>query len=160
MLLYVGQDQGMLSALKRATREAGIRGVAFLGPFDSDRRWLALRAANLLCLPSSFEGFPRVVLEAGVAGTPTIISKRIELPYAASEGALVQCDPEPQALSECIASILASESLQRDLSKRIRAWVVNHFTANEIIPLVEDLYMHVIRTTRDNRSIRGRKRGE
>jgi len=148
VLLFCGPDEGALQELKRITAASGLEEtIRFLGPLDEDRKWLALRAADLYCLPSFFEAFPRVVLEAGIIGTPTILSSLVTLPFAAQEGAVMRSDPEPGALSRCITAVLSNEGLRLELSSRIRAWVERHFSAPVVIPLVEDAYAHAMHVT-------------
>ncbi len=64
--------QGPLAADLRAS--AGSLGlserVRFLGHRDQPAHWIA--AADAVCLPSHFEGFPNVMLEAMALGTPVI----------------------------------------------------------------------------------------
>ena len=148
VLLFCGPDEGSLSELMRITAASGVEEtIRFLGPLDEDRKWLALRAADLYWLPSSFEAFPRVVLEAGIMGTPTILSSLVTLPFAVQEGAVMRSDPEPRALSRCITAVLSNEGLQLELSSRIRAWVERHFSAPVVIPLMEDAYAQAMRVT-------------
>ena len=147
VLLIGGADEGMLAELKKIARESDMESVQFLGPLDEERKWLALRAANLFCLPSSFEAFPRVVLEAGVIGIPTILSTHVDLPYANADGAVLKCDRDPRALSRCILSVLLNEVLQLELSERIRAWVQRRFSPDVVVELVEGVYSHAIHGT-------------
>lgn len=66
-------DGPLRSAIERQTRALNLcHHVEFLGHVDQPAPWIA--AADALCLPSTFEGFPNVMLEAMALGTPVIAS--------------------------------------------------------------------------------------
>jgi len=63
------------------------------------------------------------VVEALAAGTPVLISPQVALaPTVAAAGAGVVCNPEPEALADCLARLL----LQPDPGWRQRAHALAH----------------------------------
>lgn len=69
--LWLVGDGPCRAALQQQVHESGLVGdVVFWGHQPSAAAWIA--AADALCLPSHFEGFPNVVLEAMALGTPVI----------------------------------------------------------------------------------------
>lgn len=78
------------------------------------------RAADLVALPSWYEGFGFPVLEAMAAGTPVVCSDRTSLPEVAGEAALVVDPANPEALAGAMERGLADATLRRELVERGR----------------------------------------
>jgi glycosyltransferase involved in cell wall biosynthesis len=64
-------DGPLRGELENVSRRMGLeKQVVFLGHIDQPAPWIA--AADAVCLPSHFEGFPNVMLEAMAMGVPVI----------------------------------------------------------------------------------------
>lgn len=87
-------------------------GVTFAGAVDDVRSWLA--AADLVVLPSRWEGLPLTVLEAFACGRPVVASRVPGLAEVvpAAVGALVAPD-DPAALGDALARRLRDPDLRR-----------------------------------------------
>ena len=73
--VFLGDGSLMQKAVKEA-EEAGIRDhVCFMGNVDNVNAWLS--AMDVLLMPSLFEGFPYVLIEAQANGLPCIVSSEI-----------------------------------------------------------------------------------
>jgi glycosyltransferase involved in cell wall biosynthesis len=53
--------------------------VTFTGPLYGDRKWGALRCAEVLALPSHTENFGITVVEALACGVPALISNEVNI---------------------------------------------------------------------------------
>lgn len=78
------------------------------------------RAADLVALPSWYEGFGFPVLEAMAAGTPVVCSNRSSLPEVAGDAALAVDPAEVAALAEALERGLRDAALRRELVERGR----------------------------------------
>jgi glycosyltransferase involved in cell wall biosynthesis len=89
-----------------------VPGVTFAGAVDDVRSWLA--AADLVVLPSRWEGLPLTVLEAFASGRPVVASRVPGLAEVvpAPVGALVPPD-DPAALGDALARRLGDPDLCR-----------------------------------------------
>lgn len=87
-LLVAGPDQGDGARLRAATRRAGLESrVRFLGPVDDSRKRALMRGARALVLPSRYEAFGIVLVEAWAQGTPVIASAVGGVPHLVADGA-------------------------------------------------------------------------
>ena len=84
--------------------------------FVSDEELAALyRAAEMLIMPSTYEGFGLPVLEAMQFGTPVICARASSLPEVAGEAAM-QIDPDDDvALAERIVRVMSDDRLRTSL---------------------------------------------
>ena len=94
--------------------------VVFLGKRDQDRLPYYYSAAELLVMPSHYESFGMVALEAMACGTPVIASEVGGLAYLVRDGetGFTVPDQEPELLSEKITWLLDDHDLHRTMSGR------------------------------------------
>ena len=74
-LVFAGPDGGMFSELMQIAQQAGISDhVHFLGYLGGDDKSAAYHHAKLLVVPSRQEAMSIVALEAGICGTPAMVT--------------------------------------------------------------------------------------
>jgi len=80
-LVIAGPDQvGLQKKLNHRAEKLGIASrITWTGMINGAVKWGALRAAEVFVLPSHQENFGIVVAEALAAGTPTLISDRVNI---------------------------------------------------------------------------------
>ncbi|MDT4989867.1 MAG: hypothetical protein QOI74_3961, partial [Micromonosporaceae bacterium] len=110
-LALVG-DGDLLASLRATVRAMPAAGVRWVGAVDDVRGWLA--AADVVVLPSRWEGLSLTVLEAFAAGRGVVASDVPGLAdvFAPGVGVLVAPD-DPAALADAVARRLRSERLAR-----------------------------------------------
>jgi D-inositol-3-phosphate glycosyltransferase len=122
----------------RDGHEAGVRALAarlglaeavtFVGPQPQEalRCWYA--AADLTVLPSYYESFGMVALEAMACGTPVIASRVGGLPTTIRDGltGLLVRDGDAGALAARIARVLDDPGLRRTLGREGVRWAAQH----------------------------------
>ena len=96
--------------MEAVLERAGVRDrVVFSGPLSAHEQRSAYACAELFALPSRFEGFGIVILEAMAAGLPVVISDRCcgtrSLVAEAEAGLVVP--PEDEPFAEAMAALLA-----------------------------------------------------
>jgi D-inositol-3-phosphate glycosyltransferase len=94
--------------------------VVFLGKRDQDKLPYYYSAAELLVMPSHYESFGMVALEAMACGTPVIASEVGGLAYLVRDGetGFTIPDQEPEALCEKISWLLGDHDLHATMSQR------------------------------------------
>lgn len=109
-------EMGRMQALRH---ELGLHNlVTFAGAQDQDQLRYYYNAAEALIMPSDYESFGMVALEAMACGTPVIASEVGGLAYLIRNGETGFHVPvrEPAALAERIQSLLESPVLREQLS--------------------------------------------
>lgn len=142
LILGEGEERARLESL---ARELGISTqVAFLGFQPNPFRYMA--RATALVLSSSFEGFPRVLVEAMACGLPVISTRYSygpeEIITHGVNGLLVPVDDDA-ALAEAILTVLKDEALRQRLIEGGRARA-RDFAVENIISQYEQLFAEVI----------------
>jgi glycosyltransferase involved in cell wall biosynthesis len=130
-LVVVGPEThaGARAQVEAAAQELGVRDlVVFLGYVDTPTYRGVLRGAKGLVLPSEWESFGIVLLDAMAARTPVIASRTGAVPEVLEEGRAGRLVPvgDPRALAEALASIDADRGETRRLvdraAERVRAF--------------------------------------
>ncbi|MEV6795120.1 glycosyltransferase [Streptomyces sp. NPDC051320] len=125
---------------ERLTRTAP-PGVLFTGAVDGARGWL--RAADVVVLPSRWEGMALVPLEAMACGRPVVLSDvggaRESLPPGRQHHGLVPPD-DPGALADAVIQLLADPALRESLGRQAEAHVRAHFDVRHTAAAVSELY--------------------
>jgi D-inositol-3-phosphate glycosyltransferase len=115
--------------------------VIFIGSIDQQRLPYYYSAAEACVMPSLYESFGMVALEAMACGTPVIASRVGGLQYTVRDGETGFLVPEknPKALAEKLELVLCDEALrQRLASQAIR--VAAEYSWAAVADAIEGLY--------------------
>jgi D-inositol-3-phosphate glycosyltransferase len=115
--------------------------VIFIGSMDQQRLPYYYSAAEACVMPSLYESFGMVALEAMACGTPVIASRVGGLQYTVRDGETGFLVPEknPKALAEKLELVLNDEALrQRLASQAIR--VAAEYSWAAVANAIEGLY--------------------
>ena len=108
-LVFMGRDWGERSRLEARARELGIsNSVRFLDHVASDAAYRGvIRRARALVLPSEWEAFGLVLLEAMVAGTPIVATEVGGVPEVLDHGRAGRLVPygDPVALAAALSAV-------------------------------------------------------
>lgn len=118
--------------------------VQFVGQVPNIADYLSV--ADLLLLPSQTESFGLSALEALACEVPVIATRVGGLPEVVLDGEtgyLVEVG-DTQAMAERAAEILSDERKQQTLGQRGRAYAVERFNTERVIPQYVELYERVI----------------
>lgn len=114
-LVLMGRDWGERSVLEARARDLGVsESVRFLGAIDDPARWRSIfRHASVFVLPSEWEAFGLVLLEAMAARCPIVASSVGGIPEVLQGGAAGVLVPygDAQRLSDGIQQILDDQAL-------------------------------------------------
>jgi D-inositol-3-phosphate glycosyltransferase len=132
-LLIVGGDQdepenGHGWALRQRVTALGLdRRVRFLGSQPQRRLRLFYAAADATIMPSYYESFGMVALEAMACGSPVVASRVGGLTTTVQDGVTGRLVPEgdPAALTAAIAGLVGSPEARR-LGQQAARWAAEH----------------------------------
>lgn len=145
-LVFVGPDEGMLAELKSIVIKENLsKKVTFLGYLDSQDKFDIYHHAKLLVVSSRQEAMSLVALEAGICGTPvlltdqcgfgeiTLIDKRLEVP--ANE----------LGIANGLVSLLSNPVDLDVISIKWKHFVYEKYTWQSIVPKYINLYVHILK---------------
>jgi len=148
LFLLVGEDTGMKEALERQMKDKGIRKhFLFTGHVHSDETFLsAFSLCDVFVLPSEYEAFGIVLLEAMASYKPCIGTRVGGVPEVIEDGrtgVIVDYDNHIQ-LADALTGLLKSEDRRSGMGKRGRERAVRHFSWDRIVEEIEKVYLELL----------------
>jgi glycosyltransferase involved in cell wall biosynthesis len=142
-LVLIG-DGPRRGELERLAGELGLSERLLMTGWADDVRPY-LRAAEVLALPSRWESFPLVVLEAMFAGLPVVAADVGSVKEAVLEGetGLVVPTENVEALAEALARLLDDPGLRAAMGRRAAEVAHERFNAGRMAEAFESLYAEV-----------------
>jgi len=137
-------EQAEFERLETLRVELGIGDmITFLGAKDQDKLVHYYSAAEMVVMPSHYESFGMVALEAMACGTPIIASDVGGLSFSIEDGFNGYLVPgkDPQALAEKIRMLLKYPILREQFGEQARTWVTRYSwvdIAGELLEVFED----------------------
>lgn len=143
-LLMVGNGN-LKNTISNMVNEAGLSKQVFLADFRDDVPAL-LKATDIYCLPSLWEGMPIALIEAMAmekACVCTAVDGTKELITDGENGITVPVQ-DPEKLAEAIRSLHRNISLRNKLGKKARETVSNIFSVQQMVKSTEAMYHEVL----------------
>ena len=143
-LVITGADMGLGKHLEKEASDKGVT-MHRLGHIDDETYRSVLSAAEMLVLPSEYEAFGIVLLEAAAAKTPVIGTNVGGIPEAMSPGnnGLIVEYNDVNNLAKSIAILLEDEKMSREMGKSGREWA-KKFSWESIVKEIEHEYKLII----------------
>lgn len=142
-LVYAGPDAGMAAGLRSRVGKLGLEDrVHFIGPIAGNEKSMALHAADFLAIPSRHEAMSIVVLEAGICGTPVLLTDQCGLPeVGATEGGII-VPPDAGAIAAGIDRMIGADRVM--MGARMRDLVVERFTWQALVQQYRTMYAEIL----------------
>jgi L-malate glycosyltransferase len=118
--------------------------VLFAGQVPNIADYLSV--ADLLLMPSETESFGLAALEAMACEVPVIATRTGGLPEVVLHGEtgyLVDLG-DTKTMADCAIAIISNHRKRREMGERGRAWAVERFNTDRVIPQYEKLYERII----------------
>lgn len=138
--LYIGGTGPLKSGLETQMRKEGIeQSVTFLGNVSDKDEFF--NNIDIFALPSRFEGFPLVLLEAGMYKMPVVatnVSGNPEIVHHNKTGVLVESE-DPKELAKGIYEYSDSEKRER-YSTNLKKMIESEFSTKKYIERMDMFY--------------------
>ena len=118
--------------------------VRFLGPLHGREKWMLLRSAQVLALPSYSENFGNVVLEAMAAGCPVVVTPEVGLASVVRDsGAGLVSPGDPELIARALNYILVDRNAAQAMGAAGRKVVAERFTWEAVAGDMELAYRQI-----------------
>jgi len=144
ILSVIGAGPGEAVARERSAA-LRLNGVVSFHGYMSDPSYY-FDACDLLMLPSRYESFSYVLLEAMLRAKPCITTRAGAIPEVVGEDAAVLIPPgDPAALAQATMTLAGDPDRRSRLGKTGRQRVIDHFDLAKTVDAVESLFRTMIK---------------
>jgi len=147
-LVLVGEDHGVRSRLENISKKLGVTDrVVFTGHVKDDALFRsAFAGCELLALPSDYEAFGLVLVEAMACGKPCVATNVGGVPEVVDHGrtGLLVKYGDVKALSKALLKVLSDEHRAKAMGRAGRERVEQRFTWEKVTERIEGLYKEVL----------------
>ena len=144
-LVFAGPDEGILAELKEISREHGVDDkVHFIGYVGGHDKAGAYYEADFLAIPSRQEAMSIVVLEAGITGTPVLLTDRcgFNVVEDINGGRVVPATVE--GLQNGLLSMFAERGNLKAMGINLEKYVIGRFMWESIVGQHINLYRKIL----------------
>jgi len=145
-LLLVGSKAGYHDQLRDLARNLGVENaVVFAGYLSPSELESAYKLADIVIIPSVFEAFSHIAIEALAYGKPIIASKTIGFAERITAKIGVLIDPgDHKALAKAAVRLLSNQQLAESMGTEGRQIVEREFTWEKITDKLEEVYCSIV----------------
>lgn len=128
LLIVSGPDEGQQDYLQQRVAELKLeKRVIFSGFVNEAYRTALFSKASVLVVPSYSEVMSMVALEAGAMGVPVVLTDQCGFDEVEEIGGGLVVKANIDAISEALLKILSDDTALREMGKRLRQFVFEHF---------------------------------
>lgn len=148
-LVMVGPDGGMRRHLLNMAKDAGLLDrVHLIGYVGGDMKSSAYHGADMLVVSSRQEAMSIVALEAGICGTPVVLTDRCGFAALAEAGGALIVRAEAKALTAGIRSLLLDNKRRQKMGVKAKDHIAEHHTWDRMAIKLLDVYREMVREGR------------
>ncbi|HEX9428938.1 MAG TPA: glycosyltransferase family 4 protein [Candidatus Bathyarchaeia archaeon] len=141
MLVLVGPDFGMQSRLEILVRRTGLKNrVVFAGPANYETVHSAYMESKVVVIPSTYESFGLVALEAAAAGTPVVMTEACGLAATFRSAGLTVVTGDRRSLSKAISRFVQDKAFRDTQRVALDRLPWERFTWREVASAVLAIY--------------------
>lgn len=146
-LVFAGPDQDMSTELRAIVAQYNVSDrVHFLGYVGGLDKSRAYYAADLLVIPSRREAMSIVVLEAGITGTPVLMTDQCGFNEMAETGGGIVVPASVEGLEKGLVEMLTNRVALKMNGQNLKAFVSKYFLWDSLIDKYIQLYKGLSRS--------------
>ena len=147
-LVFAGPDGGMLAQLKDMIKKHNLdKIVHFLDYVDGEEKSSVYRCASLLVVPSRREAMSIVALEAGICGTPVMLTEQCGFGDICGVDSRLEVSATVEGLSKGMVALLSDPAELGLVAAGLKEYIENRYSWPVISPVYIDLYKDVLSDT-------------
>jgi glycosyltransferase involved in cell wall biosynthesis len=144
-LVFAGPDGGMFSELMQIAQQAGISDhVHFIGYLGGDDKSAAYHHAKLLVVPSRQEAMSIVALEAGICGTPAMVTDQCGFGEIREVDARLEVPATSSAIARGLVRLFTEPGLLDRKGLDFKAFVSRQYEWDSIVIHYIKLYRTIL----------------
>lgn len=144
-LVFAGPDEGMQSALIETAQQEGIaERVHFLGFVSGNDKSAAYQLARLLVVPSRQEAMSIVALEAGISGTPVMLTDQCGFDEIKSIEPGLVVPANVAGIADGLIHLLTEPGLLDRIAPSMQNFVLQRYTWHSIVARYLNLYGSIL----------------
>lgn len=146
-LVFAGPDGGMLSELVQVARRSGISEyIHFLGYVSGEDKSAAYHSAKLLVVPSRQEAMSIVALEAGICGTPVLLTDQCGFSDIRIVDSRLEVPATVSGIALGLTNLLVDKAVLPHVAPLWKDFVRQNYAWDAIVLEYIELYKHVVRS--------------
>ena len=143
-LVFAGPDGGMQASLERFAAQHGLQQyVHFIGYVGGEEKSWAYHAAELLAIPSRQEAMSIVAIEAGISGTPVLMTNVCGFNQIAAIGAGIIVQPTVAGIREGLVQLSDGKKM-KTMGRRLKKLVLENYTWNSVVKKYIRLFEEIL----------------
>ncbi len=145
--VIIGEDEGMHEKLVSRVNKLGVEEkVMFLGRMDDKEVSEAFMDCSVFVLPSEFEAFGIVLIEAMAAGKPCVATKVGGVPYVVKDGetGILVDYADGRKLADAICIFLGDKGKRKSFGEAGRIWAEENFAIENVVDRLEKVYGEIV----------------
>ncbi|RJQ25936.1 glycosyltransferase [Candidatus Parcubacteria bacterium] len=144
-LVFAGPDGGMLNELRRMVETSGVKNrIHFTGHIGGSEKSEAYRAADFLAIPSRQEAMSIVVLEAGVTGTPVLLTDQCGFDDVAAVAGGMVVAASIEGLQKGLLSMTSDPEKLEIMGQNLREFTREHFLWDNMVNSYLELFSRIM----------------
>lgn len=146
-LVFAGKDRGMLEYLEAYVIQNKLKNrVHFIGHISGLEKTSAYCQADLLVVPSRSEVISMVALEAGISGTPVLMTDQCGFEQLKDASGVMIVSPSTEGIEKGLKKLFSGSPDQLKLmGKDFRNYVLENFSWDSIVPKYSELFNRILK---------------
>lgn len=144
-LVFAGPDEGMLCELRKVVADNRMEGrIHFIGYVGSIEKSQAYQVAELLVIPSRMEAMSIVVAEAGITGTPVLLTDQCGFDEIETINGGKVVPASVEGIQKGLLEVLRDKTALKTMGKNIEKYIRERHVWDSIINEYVNLYDRIL----------------